>query len=1017
MILDSNIKLLDVLFVPQFSCNLISIYELTSDMNCTVTYASNNCVIQDLTGRRTIGSGELCDGVYVFRTVREVVSLAAYSQDKSVLWHARIGHPSNQNLFKLSSFIKFSFDASKLECCDICHRSKQCMIPFPLSSNKASKAFELIHCDLWGKYNTKSHNGSHYFLTIVDDYTRAVWVYLLKEKSETASHLINFCKMVKTQFEAKVKIMRSDNGTEFVNSQVQNFLHDEGILRETSCVSTPQQNGRVERKHRHILNVARALRFQANLPLTFWGECVLTAVHLINRTPTVANKGVTPYEMLYGKSPSYEHLRVFGCLYYMKTATKPNDKFAARATRCIFVGYPWGQKGWRVYNPSTREFSVSRDVKFYEHIFPYIQHEENRPSIVFPNVISTQEDVFQECSNDDDDAPINTESEPRTSAHDFSPDNFNHEGEEEQASGETESEFLGPRIRQPPKYLKDYYCHAAVQDPPHSTLDPAPSPGKPYPMSQYVSYNNFSISHKAFLSAILSHDEPKNYSQAVQHPQWRDAMAREIKALEDNNTWTLEPLPEGKKLVGSRWVYKIKYKANGEIDKYKARLVAKGYTQVEGEDFTETFAPVAKMTTIRCLLSIAAVKNWELHQMDVSNAFLHGDLNEEVYMAVPPGYVVTNPRLVCRLRKSLYGLRQASRNWYAKLSQALIHYGFQQCSADHSLFTYSLGSNFLAILVYVDDLIIAGNDTSACNNFKDYLSKCFHMKDLGKLKYFLGLELSYGNTGLFLCQHKYTMDILKECGMLDCKPCGFPMEQNHGLSADIGEVYSNPSQYRRLVGRLIYLTITRPEITYSIHILSQFMQEPRQTHWDAAMRVLRYLKSSPGQGLLLSRNSNLQLTGYCDSDYATCPTTRRSISGYLMQLGTSSISWKTKKQTTVSRSSSEAEYRAMSHAASEIVWLRNLLSTLQVPCDAPTPLLCDNQSALHIAANPVFHERTKHIEVDCHFVREHIQAGRIATNYLSTKQQLADMFTKALGHKQFHYLLSKLGVHNLHSPT
>uniref|UniRef100_A0A151UGU2 Copia protein n=1 Tax=Cajanus cajan TaxID=3821 RepID=A0A151UGU2_CAJCA len=253
--------------------------------------------------------------------------------------------------------------------------------------------------------------------------------------------------------------------------------------------------------------------------------------------------------------------------------------------------------------------------------------------------------------------------------------------------------------------------------------------------------------------------------------------------------------------------------------------------------------------------------------------------------------------------------------------------------------------------------------------------------------------------------------------MLDCKPCSFPMEQHHRLLADSGTLYPNPPQYRRLIDRLIYLTITRPEISYSVHVLSQFMQAPRQEHWHATMRVVRYLKSFPSQGIILPKENDLNLVGYSDSDWASCPITRRSITGYLMKLGPILISWKTKKQATVSKSSTEAEYRAMSHAASEVVWLRSLLATLQVPCKKPTTLLCDNQSALHLASNPVFHERTKHIEVDCHFVRERLQSGALTTSYIPTTCQQADLFTKALGAKQFHALLSKLGVHNAHSPT
>lgn len=353
----------------------------------------------------------------------------------------------------------------------------------------------------------------------------------------------------------------------------------------------------------------------------------------------------------------------------------------------------------------------------------------------------------------------------------------------------------------------DYHCYSTEKTCTCTSPNSSTSSGMVYHISNYVNYDEFSEKHQAYLAAIESIEEPQSYKQATRTQEWRDAMSQELKALEENKTWELARLPKGKKAVGCRWMYKVKYKSSNEVEKYKARLVAKGYTQVEGDDFNETFAPVAKMTTVRCLLTVAVAKGWELHQMDVSNAFLHGELDKEVYMEVPPGYNALNDDMLCRLRKSLYGLRQASRN----LSQALVRYGFQECEADHSLFTYSCESVFIAVLIYVDDLIVAGNDAKSCAKFKQYLSECFHMKDLGGLKYFLGLELVRGPSGLFICQRKY----------------------------------------RKLVGRLIYLTITRPKLTYSVHILSQFMQEPHRGHWDAIMLVLRYLKSAPGQGIII----------------------------------------------------------------------------------------------------------------------------------------------------------------------
>nr|KYP36220.1 Copia protein [Cajanus cajan]KYP68721.1 Copia protein [Cajanus cajan] len=364
--LDKNIKLENVLFVPQFSCNLISVHKLARDSKCILTYDENRCVLQDQTMKEMIGLGDMHEGVYILRRPTKSIYFTAFLKNMAGTWHSRLGHPLFEALQKISNIVKCSFITNKEECCDICHKSKQCRFPFNRSNNKAEAPFHLIHYDLWGKYNTASHNGSHYFLTIVDDYSRATWVYLMRHKSETLDMLKKFCTIIKRQFNVDVKKIRSDNGTEFTNSSFQRYIREEGIVHETSCVGTPQQNARVERKHRHILNVARALRFEANLPIHFWGECVLTATHLINRTPTIANSGITPYEMLYGKPPSYDHLRIFGCLCYVKNSSKQQDKFTPRSKKYMFIGYPQNQKGWKVYNLETHEFFISRDVIFYE---------------------------------------------------------------------------------------------------------------------------------------------------------------------------------------------------------------------------------------------------------------------------------------------------------------------------------------------------------------------------------------------------------------------------------------------------------------------------------------------------------------------------------------------------------------------------------------------------------------------------------------------------------------------------
>lgn len=453
------------------------------------------------------------------------------------------------------------------------------------------------------------------------------------------------------------------------------------------------------------------------------------------------------------------------------------------------------------------------------------------------------------------------------------------------------------------------------------------------------------------------------------------------------------------------------------MERYKARLVVQDNNQVEGEDYDETFAPVVKMNTVRTVLRTVAANNWEVYQMDVNNAFLHGDLEEEVYMKLPPGFRHSHPDKVCRLRKSLYGLKQAPKCWFKKLSDALLRFGFAQSYDDYSLFSYSCKGIELRVPVYLDDLIICGNHGYMIQKFKDYLSSCFSMKDLWRLKYFLGIEITRGSSGMFLSQRKYALDIIAETGNIGSRPATTPLEQNHQLASIDSPLFDDVKKYRRLLGRLIYLLNTRPELCYSVHLLSQFMQEPKVPHWEAALRAVRYLKGSPGQGIFLSSDPDLTLTVYCDADYNSCPLTRRSLNEFVVMLGGSPVAWKKKKQDTISLSSAEAEHRSMAVAFREIKWFRRLLSSLGVAQTQPTHLFCDNKAAIHIASNPVFHERTKHIESDCHAVRDAVQEGIIVTDHVRTEEQLADILTKALGRAPFQYLLSKLDVENLHAST
>ncbi|MCH96019.1 retrovirus-related pol polyprotein from transposon TNT 1-94, partial [Trifolium medium] len=353
---------------------------------------------------------------------------------------------------------------------------------------------------------------------------------------------------------------------------------------------------------------------------------------------------------------------------------------------------------------------------------------------------------------------------------------------------------------------------------------------------------------------------------------------------------------------------------------------------------------------------------------------------------------------------------QASRKWYERLTSLLIQQGYKQSSSDYSLFTLQTGNDFTVLLIYVDDIILAGTSLEEFQRIKSILDDHFKIKDLGLLKYFLGLEVAHSKKGITVSQRKYCLDLLSDSGLLGSKPATTPLDPSVKLHQDGGKPFEDIASYRRLVGRLLYLTNTRPDISFATQQLSQFLHKPTMTHYHAACRVVRYLKHNPGRGLMYPRTSELQILGYSDADWAGCIDSRRSISGYVFFLGNSLVSWKAKKQITVSRSSSEAEYRALSTATCELIWILFLLQDLKITSTRSPVLYCDNQSALHIASNPVFHERTKHLEIDCHLVREKVQQGILRLLPIPSQEQLADFLTKALSTAKFNNLVSKLGL-------
>ncbi|CAL1357087.1 unnamed protein product [Linum trigynum] len=439
-----------------------------------------------------------------------------------------------------------------------------------------------------------------------------------------------------------------------------------------------------------------------------------------------------------------------------------------------------------------------------------------------------------------------------------------------------------------------------------STSSPAPQPRRSLRSTKGVPSPHFDDYMALGVDTLVT---PTRYKDAQGDPRWEEAMGSEFDALHANHTWDVvdRPTPDTP-TVGSRWVYTIKMNPDGTIERFRARVVALGYTQEHEVDYNETFAPVARMSTVRTLLAVASMNKWSLSQLDVKNAFLHGDLDEVIYMEKPPGYNVGRPGQVCRLRRSLYGLKQAPRAWFEKFQDTLVGLGYSQSLNYPSLFIKTTSRGIVLLLLYVDDMIITGSDSEGIRLLKDGLQVSFQIKDLGQLSYFLGLEVSRSAAGIFLCQRKYISDLLGDYNMEDCVPVNTPMELNLKLSRESGDKVKDGSQYRSIVGSLIYLSATRPDISYAVQLVSQFMADPRTDHVAALYRILRYLRETKELGLLFPTSGTTTLQAYSDSDYAGCVDTRRSTTGWCVQFGNSFISWRCKKQNKVSKSSTEAEY-------------------------------------------------------------------------------------------------------------
>ncbi|KAH9693065.1 retrovirus-related pol polyprotein from transposon RE1 [Citrus sinensis] len=1064
-----HIKLNHILCVPDIAKNLISVSKLLLDNDINVEFHKSVCFIKDKSQGKILVKGVARDGLYELlcmpthlsgNKVTYAAELSSFSESESIsyisnpmsmmcfnfsvgsnesvstsiaesseadkassrnlrtndmdLWHYRLGHPNlsvlrntllSCNQLNINKNIFPSF-------CNACQYGKQAKQSFKSIETKTSTALELVHSDLWGPAPIPSTHGHKYYISFVDDRTRYTWLFPITAKSQALDTFIVFKNQIENQLNLKIKALQTDMGGEFKTFEP--YLKGEGIALRHSCPYLHEQNGKVERKHRHIVETGLALLAQAKMPLKYWQEAFSHATYLINRltSPTLENK--TPFELLYLTKPDYSQIKVFGCECYPYLRPYNKHKFDFHTSKCILLGISISHKGYVCMHHSGRVY-ISASVKFNESSFPF-QNDSNfcKYRLTDQNVSPTVLEKFQVVSFS---TSVPSESAQQKSAHSQSQATA---GNSEQLSNPVQDEACenlnlnnmsaNQSPAQLPSNSTEENCNLPAITEPNTQ---ASNTQKELPLHPMITRSKAGIfKPKVYQTSTQPETSlPQDSIVALKDPKWRRAMEDEYNALIKNQTWTLIPHDQNYKLIGNKWVYKVKENPYGTINRYKARLVVKGFLQTPGLDFNETFSPVVKAATIRIILTLAVNNDWMLRQVDINNAFLNGELTETVYMPQPEGFEdKRKPNHICKLKKALYGLRQAPRAWFDKLKSALYSWGFNNSKCDTSLFFRKNNAEMVIILVYVDDIIVTGSDNKGIEGVIGKLSEAFALKDLGNLSYFLGIQVIRNQNSILLSQAKYVQDLLTKTEMESCKGIESPFSTSEKLKKGEGAKLDNPSFYRSVIGSLQYAVLTRPELAYSVNKLSQYMSDPRQPHWIACKRVLRYLKNTGNMCLQFKKSEHLDLVAYTDADWASDPDDRRSISGYCVFLGDNLVAWSSRKQGMVARSTAESEYRAMALCTTEITWINSLFDELKIEMQRTPMILSDSTSAAAIATNPVYHSKTKHFEIDLHFIRDKVTQGELDINFVASRDQIADVLTKPLPYYKFSQFRSKLNV-------
>jgi len=1051
-----------VLYVPQLKSNLLSTTFLTTQRAFKLVqegylmefWKKGNLVFTaNITPKRV---GHLNGRTLPAITVPEQAFSSIHYAHDLELWHKRFGHRSMDAVEKA---IKHSVIGARLESsvrpscvCVACIAGKQHRDPFPSSTNTATRPMEIVYCDLRGPFPVQTHSGKVYWAIFTDLYSRYRKLALLRTKDshELLEHYKQFEAQAKARFgqDNSVVTFRCDGGGEFIGA-LKTYLISQGTEYQQSTRATPQQNGVSERANRDIGEGIVSALVQSGLPDTFWGEAALAFVYTTNHFPTAPVGNKTPYELWYGHKPDVAHLRVWGSRAFVHVQRDQRTKTQSHTKECVFIGYPEDHKAWRFYDPITRKVIISRDVVWDENKFLYPPkigaQQPPVPTAAQPPIPAP---LLRFLDEDDIDAPL--------------PD---HAPVDPVAPAEPIAQHAPPvtppRAQSPPPpppvrpqrhryYPKEYWRLDAplvshIQPNPPS---PSPAPSSAHELAPLTDHSEEAVADSdndsddpinmlgMVQDSLLAHagigpefvefsfqegleyafssiesDEP-TFKAAMKSPdrdKWMSSCMDELNAHIKNGTWKLAELPEGDRAIGSRWVLKIKRTEDGSVERFKARLVAQGFSQRPGWDYFENFAPTIRLAVVRAIFALAAVEDLECESVDITTAFLNGDLEEKIYMKLPDGFEQYSPsgkRLYALLCKAIYGLKQGARQWYLKLSEVMQQIGFSKVRNEPCVYIFKCGDDRIMVPCYVDDLHIVCKSKDNAAYIKQELSKHFQIRDLGPTKWFLGMHITRDRSKrtLSLSSHQYCVDMLEELDMADCHPLNTPMAAGLILSkemcpqTDADKEFMRDKPYQRAVGKLNYLALTtRPDISYTVSRLARYSSNPGPEHWKAVKHVLRYIQGTLDYKLSYGPSPHpTQLSTFSDADFARDTDKGKSTTGWVVLMAGGAVSWCSKLPTRTAQSTTEAEYVAAESARREMAFFQHVLGDLHYQVTLPLPLAMDNQSAIAAAKNPEHQGRMKHMNPIYHGLREAVELKEVAPYYVPTSDMVADILTKPL---------------------